>query len=411
MLKREALVGIDGRRNLALVAEADLCLFRTICTLLLSTLLVACGASSPAEQVDGGKQGYPDTGEYSIIPIQGLGEARTRALGSLIESHRLAEFVLGPWEVSPEFSRLGRQVMALDGGSSVDSVLPWPVSGAALRHQYLAGFTSSRRGNADAFLTNSVLVFPDSGHAIDTVRELVELAANEQRLSAAAPIASRPDVTTYTWKGYPDCCSPARDSILAFIARGRYLLIQEAWSPGGPVPASDLISKTIDLQSDLIDQFTPTPEDQLAKLRVDPTGLLARTIPVSAAQSSPTDRAVYGLRGTLHFERDATRSAETFRNARLRRSARAATGVYETETASGAEQIAHFFYDEASANGVRRGDVAKVPGSSCVGFGSSSAEDNFYCVAHVGHYAIDSWGEEKDAKQRLAAQYLLLTPT
>jgi hypothetical protein len=334
----------------------------------------------------------------------------------------LADYVIGPWEIEAELSR-GKHVVALDGGSSVNSALPRPISGAALRHRYVAGFLSDRANNAGAFLSNTVLVFPDSGAATAAARELSELAANDPTLSVAPPIATHPDVATHIWKGSDcGCGAPPKDSLLAFRAHRQYILVQNAASSDGIAPAADLIAKTIDLQANLIDEFTPTPANQLAALRVDPTGLLARTVPISAADSSTTVRAVYGPRGTLHFQSDPIRSGDMFHRAGLVRSAFAAAQVYETQTDRGAQEIAQDFYADASRDGVPLGGVDRLPGSSCVASGIpyggggvvgsvGGPGEAFYCVTQVGKYAIVVSGQETDAKQLLAAQYLLLKPS
>ncbi|MGE2736244.1 DUF7373 family lipoprotein [Mycolicibacterium vaccae] len=351
-----------------------------------------------------------DVGDYSTEPIHGLGAAKTRELGSLIESHRLADYVIGPWEADPQLTRHSYQV-ALDGGSSVNAVLPGRISGAALRHRYVAGFMSHRDNDVGGSLENAVVVFPDTSAAKAALQELIELTATDPELSSAVPIPGHPDVATYIQKSVNDCCRSPRsmDHLLAFSLRSRYILVQNAWFPDDPdlSTAASLVRKAIDLQGPLIDTFTPTPESQLAELLVDPTGLLARTVPVSAAGSSSTDRAVYGLRGTLHFQFDPILSKEAFRKAALVQSAFAAAQVYETRTSGGAQLIAETFYDEASHDGVPRGGVDGIPDSSCVS-SISGSDEHLYCVTYVGKYMIEVSSHESNAKQVLAAQYLLL---
>ncbi len=368
-------------------------------------MLVACSHGSTPGDPGGGSP--PDVGKYSTTPIMGLGTAKTRELGSLLESHRLADYVIGPWEVDAELVRR-YYVLALDGGSSVNAVLPWQISGAALRHHYTAGFLTSRTSSAGLGLTNSVLEFPDPGAASAAVREFIELAATEPTLSVGAPIVSHPSASAYIQKAanWRRAIAPT-DSLIAFSAHDQYVLVHTAWSPGDLAPAADLIAKTLDRQAPLVDQFTPTPEGELAKLLVDPTGLLARTVPISGAGTSPDGRAVYGIRGALHFQHDPIRSANTFNDAGLVRLAVAATSVYETQETGGALAIATDFYSEASQVGTPRGGVEGLLNSQCVS-NAGGPDENIYCVVNVEKYAIEVSGPEVDAKQLLAAQYKLL---
>jgi len=368
-------------------------------------MLVACSHDSMPE-VPGGES-VLDVGDYSTAPLQGLTTAKTRELGSLIESHRLADYVIGPWEVNAELVRPD-YVLALDGGSSVNAVLPRQISGAALRHHYVAGFLTSRTSSAGLGLTNSVLEFPDPGAATAAVQEFIEVAGTEPTLSGGAPTVSHPGVSTYIQKTTKGCCVTTQtDSVIAFSAHDQYVLVQTAWSPGDLAPAADLITKTLDRQAPLVDQFTPTPERELAELLVDPTGLLARTVPISATDSSPNRRAVYGVQGTLHFQRDPIRSANTFHDAGLVRSALAATNVYETQDTRGALAIARYFHSEASHRGIPRSAVEGLPSSLCVST-AGVPDEHLYCVASVQKYAIEVAGQEVDVKRRLAAQYQLL---
>ena len=104
-----------------------------------------------------------------------------------------------------------------------------------------------------------------------------------------------------------------------------------------------MIAKTLDLQGPLIDQFTPTDAAKLADLPIDPTGLLARTLPVMPDDASVNQRTVYEPRGALQFQTDPPRAAILFDQTGMTHQANSATAVYEARDAHGAEGIADGF--------------------------------------------------------------------
>ncbi len=202
-------------------------------------------------------------------------------------------------------------------------------------------------------------------------------------------------------------CEEPDNLLTAFSVHGPFVLIQLAASTDGLDSAASLIAKTLDLQAPLIDRFSPTHPDSLKSLPVDPTGLLARTVPVSADDYSPQQRAVYEVRGVLHFQSDPERSTTVFRDAGVIHVAIAETRVYETRDVRGAKAIAEAFYGDARLYGTPAPPAEDVPNSRCVSFTGGNSGSN-YCVATVDQYAFEAEGAPGNAQQKLTAQYALL---
>ena len=90
--------------------------------------------------------------------------------------------------------------------------------------------------------------------------------------------------------------------LTASTSHGPYVLMQVVRCPAGPDCQAQLAARTLDLQLPLIDTFTPTEPAQFATLPLDPTGLVARTLPLPEDETTSTSGAAYELRGALHFE-------------------------------------------------------------------------------------------------------------
>jgi hypothetical protein len=170
-----------------------------------------------------------------------------------------------------------------------------------------------------------------------------------------------------------------------------------------------LIAKTLDLQGPLIDQFRPTDAAKLADQPIDPTGLLARTLPVSSDNASVNQRTVYEPHGALQFQTDPPRAARVFDKAGMTHQASAATLVYETRDARGAQGIADGFFAEVSAIGKPAAAVKQMRTSRCLDL-SQGKVANFYCLATADRYTIEAQAAQLlDAQQKTAAQYAMLT--
>ncbi len=163
-----------------------------------------------------------------------------------------------------------------------------------------------------------------------------------------------------------------------------------------------LIAKAIDAQSPVIDQFTP-PGD-LSTVPLDPTGLLARTLP--AAVAGTAKNAVYATRGAEHFQSNPVASATLFKDTGTTEVAMGSTNVYQTKDEGSALMITNAFSQEISSDGTTPADtVAALPDSHCYALPQA-----FYCVAPAGRYAIEARSQQLgDVHQQLSAQYVMLT--
>jgi hypothetical protein len=353
-----------------------------------------------------------DVGNYPTKPSPLMGSAGTAELGAIVEGQRMANYVTGPWEADPSLIRsYANSAVVLKNAAALKFVLPEALAAPAARHDFVAGFYTSREDVDRKMLQNAVLRFPSPAAAAAAAQEFSAAAATEAVLIpsvAPAPIPGHPDTAAFSHT-YEQPGKNLRWTVLrAFTARGPYVLVQLAQATDSIDTAAALIAKTLDLQGPLIDQFTPTDAAKLADLPIDPTGLLARTLPVSPDDASVNQRTVYEPRAALQFETDPPRAAILFDQTGMTHQANSATAVYEARDAHGAQGIADGFFAEVSAIGKPAAAVKQMPTSRCVDL-SQGKVANFYCLATADRYIIEAQAAQLlDAQQKTAAQYAML---
>lgn len=351
-----------------------------------------------------------DVGNYPTKPVPPLGKAATRAYGAILEGQRLANYVVGPWEVDPSLitgSIMGE--MVLKNGSAAKMMLTPEMAEVPSLDSVVTGFVANREGTAKADLSNMVLVFANP--------EIASTAAKQ--FSDAAAAGDNGSRSTQTVPGHPDAVAvgqavetpgqPALWRARAVTPRGATVLIQRAVSPGGMEAAMALVTKTLDLQVPLIDKFTPTGEDQLAELPIDPTGLLARTLPLDRKKASVNQLSVYEPRGALHLANDPTASGALFDQAGVTRQAVAGTDVTETRDAAAAEQLVQGLAKLITARGgTPAAPVKQISDSQCLKVQQMNTT-GFFCLLAAGRYTVAAVASQLlDAQQKAAAQYAML---
>lgn len=349
-----------------------------------------------------------DVGNYPTTPRPPLGTAGTASAGAIIEAQRLANYVVGPWEIDPALkNRAAMGAVVIDRPDALKLVAPAELAAISAANRFINGFASPRQADVGKSLLNAVLRFADAASAAAVVSELGRRTPPEPRGDEVQRISipGHPDAlaTSYT---FVDAQTNRRwFGVRAFTSRGPYLLTQLAQSVDGLQAAATLVANTLMLQGLVIDQFPATEPIDFADIAVDPTGLLARTLPMPARDATLAQNARFGKRGALHFQNDPIRSGALFDQAVVDLAARAKTNVYRTSDYDAAVQIVEEFRSQAqSAGGDPVDGVEFMPDSRCV-----QAADGIYCVAPAGRFAIEAESRSlDDAHQQVAAQYRLL---
>jgi hypothetical protein len=166
-----------------------------------------------------------------------------------------------------------------------------------------------------------------------------------------------------------------------------------------------MVAKTIDLQGPTIDKFRATDPGEFADISLDPTGLLARTLPVPDKEATTIQNTTYEQRGALQFQSDPTRSAPLFTDTGTDLVAMAKTNVYQTKDSESAARIVDGFYTELQPTSQPAKPVNNLPDSRCL----QLKDKSFYCLGAADRYAIEtSAANLLAAQQQVAAQYAML---
>lgn len=348
-----------------------------------------------------------DVGGYPTQPRSPLGIAGTSAAGAIIEVQRLANYVVGPWEVAAELtSRYAMGAAAMTDASALSVLGPSELAAVAGRHTFINGFVTARQAEGQASLINAVLRFADPLSAAAALKELTQTVNGsgpvpEQRIV----IPGQPEAVATSSSVADPTTQRQRSVVRSITAHGPYLFANVATSTQRLVSAATLVANVIDLQRRVIDQFSPTKPAAFADIPVDPTGLLARTLPLSPQQATANQNARFGKRGSLHFQGDPSRVTALFDTTVMDLATRAKTNVYRVSDADGAARIVEEFAAQAEATGGRPVDgVPAMSASRC-----ARLRVGYYCAASADRFAFEAFSLElQDVRQQIAAQYVLL---
>ncbi|MGE2818029.1 DUF7373 family lipoprotein [Mycobacterium heidelbergense] len=366
-----------------------------------------------------------DPGNYPRAPRPALGTVPSADAGARVEAQRMADIVVGPWDVDRKLiagqSDVAPTTALPDAAALTALVFGASISAQASGHHFVVGFVSGRKtveapagqptpADKPKILDNAVLRFPTPQDAQAAVTEMA--AAN-----LALPREGNVAPTRLQIPGHPTTLANIAAvsggfEAESFTAHGMYVCFQYAGSKESADVVADMIGKTLDLQAPLIDHFQPTPLDQLAAMNADPTGLLARTVPTS--NPGVNQAAVYEPRGALHFRPDPPATQTMFDDAGIQHVAVDRTTVYEAVDATGATRavdglvridVPYLGYKSAPG-------ISGLPSARCWDRGPSDpdlAALRYLCIAAGAHYAFKATAaQELDAHQVMAAQYLML---
>lgn len=350
-----------------------------------------------------------DTGAYPTKPRPALGMAGTPQTGVIVEAQRMANYVVGPWEVDPALkARHSTGALVLDSTEALTQIGPAELAIVSGRHNFINGFVSARQAKGGRTLLNAVLRFSDPLTAAALVSDLGQTyppAPTNSESAQRVSIPGHPDALATSYTVIDPETRRQRIAVRSFTFQGPYVLAQVVQSVDGLAPAAQLVANTINIQRIIIDQFPATDPADFDEIALDPTGLLARTLPIPPDRATTVQDARFGKRGALHFQSDPVWSGALFDLTAMDLVARAKTNVYRLSDAYAALVVSDEFAAEAQATAGKPVDgVEFMPASRCV-----QHTLGVYCVAPADRYVIEAQSRSlDDAHQQVAAQYTLL---
>ncbi len=350
----------------------------------------------------------PDTGSYPTTLGPAPGRAGSDAYGRVLEGLRMADYTVVPSQVDPALTRaIPQNTNTLRNGDE----LPDPLD-ADDKQNFVVGFSTARSSATDQVLLNIVLRFTTAAAAADVATDTAALHAR------AAGTAHRATVSIPGHGGTLAFASETAEGaeLHSITPHGPYVLLQYTRSKKGVDGAIALVSKTLDLQEPLIDQFVPDEPSRFADLPTDDTGLSRRTLPLNPEDADLPARAwEYQPQAALHFQEDSARAATLFAVTGVVAVSAGKSTVYEAADPLGAERLADQLAVERHNDGYRpAAAMSGVPTARC--FDGGSADDasprNFYCAGSAGRYAYEIFSNDQvDAHRQVAAQSRLLMAT
>lgn len=377
------------------------------------------GSAAAAREVDAAQL---DSGQYPTEPLAPLGTAGTVDGGKRAEAHRMAPYVVGPWQVDPALVKGTPPVSILLSREDVAFFLGPMLAAGLYDAPTVAGFVSSRESeDGGLVLRNGAILMADAVAAAAGVAGIVSfaLALPVNRESSPAitepirevPVPGRPESRALVLV-YSDGASTVNE-VTVVTAHGPYILAQVARSPGGPEAAAALAARTLDQQIPTIDGIPPADPAQLSALPLDPTGLVARTLPLPPEEATPLSGSAYPPAGALHGEDDPPTSAKRWEEAGVDEVSLGLTTVYQARDAPAAETLLQQMADAAASRPTTQ-EAAAVPGmpaSRCARVTDASGlVPKYQCLATVDRYVLKATSRDATrTQQQLAAQYRMLT--
>ncbi|MEZ0052164.1 hypothetical protein ABIA30_003176 [Mycobacterium sp. MAA66] len=361
------------------------------------------------------------SGNFPIKPVPTLGSAGSGAQGAMIDARRMADSVVGPWEVDPTMVvPTGARAMVVPDPAALADVLPAAVAAAALPYNLIYGFTSDRQNSTQGRLMNTVLRFDNPAAAVAAAADMSAAATAEApTVNHPAPIPGHPDAraTTFTYNLDTDGNPPV--TLYSFTPHGTYVLVQLAHSETLDSAAA-LVRRTLDAQQPRIDQFVPADPANFPTLPVDPSGLLAHTMSAPTYPDPPGAKpydpkiGIYLPHAALHFQDSPIDAQAAFAAAGMSEMTFNQTIIYRTRDAASATKLVDALSDialrtEPSAHPANAVDF--LPGSRCVQSEHSAAADesNYFCFAALNELTIAVHDPDPTgARQETAAQYKML---
>lgn len=317
-----------------------------------------------------------------------------------MQAQQMADYMVGAWEVDPGLTALYGTSVITDA-ADLDEVL-LETGEVSARHGFINAFTSTRADPdpAGRRLVTMVMRFPTP--------EAAAAASSETSAALESYVKAGEQEIAFV-PGHPETQatqSPqvgGKYQVTGLTARGPFVLYQEASSPENAEAAAALVGKMLDLQIPRIDEYKPTDPAQPQSL--DPTGLVARTIP-----DPDTDNVgVYGAYGALHFAANPVATAERYTAAGVDAQANGAGAVIQAEDEAAATELARKTYDANAADQEPGPEVPGLPTAKCMRDPDPETKVRFRCVAPMGRWVVLTAGmQEANVTQQVAAQYLLL---
>ncbi|WP_280406923.1 DUF7373 family lipoprotein [Nocardia carnea] len=219
-----------------------------------------------------------------------------------LESRRMFGYLVSPYAADPDLRFLLETEMLRDGTDTLNDMTPPEFEPIAKQNFFVSGVATRRSNNS-----------PRNGK--DTVIALMRFGNDQYARTAAAEFnswteARSPGRQKIEMTGYPDTyagISADQQRGQLYAAHGPYVILAAIEAPATEaIRMGDRLRRVLELQSDALNDLTPTPLDDILDLPTDPDGMMSLPLP-----DQYQDSAAFGYHGAYpaaayaHFEYDA----------------------------------------------------------------------------------------------------------
>ncbi len=354
-----------------------------------------------------------NVGNYPTEPIH-YGTAKDKKAARYREGQRLGDFVALPFEADPTFVKgLGgmggpvvldrRDMQSLVINDTFDEIAPDLIAG------WVHTWGTDGEAATSQQMSIAVLMFPNAATAETVAGRLEHDDFTFNTDNRPVQLPKYPHSKAH-WR-------PGVTSLGSWTSHDRYVVFVKYNDLSEKADLPSMVQHTeamLDVQMPLLDQFEPTPADQLEGIQLDPDGVLALALPKSeqvVTMIGPS--STFRGRGALHALGGLT-SLEFLHKGQVSAIALAETVVMESRSATGAEELFHFL----GPNGTEMSEVETLATPPGIDNGNTEcfrrkdvqyAESSSFCILQTGRYFAQVEGSQiQDLHQKTAAQYALL---
>ncbi|MFE3057707.1 hypothetical protein [Nocardia sp. NPDC059239] len=410
---------LDMRHGYGRLRSARIGVRAAATALLAVSVLVSagCGSESHAAEEKTADLAKLDTGSYPTKP-QDPTTSDPAKRARILEAVRLGNLLPLASEIDPALTHNGSGANVFTGPNSFGGYLNIDHFGDDTPG-FVAGFATSGRPSEDVFvgytLTNAVMIFDSDSAAAAAATALARSGMTlELPNTTADPVQSSQHPTAQMiW-------APAEQRLASWYPTGKFVVFTMINEIENAVVQNDLhvapepaplavADKAIDVTTDRLKSFQPTPPDKLAELPPDPDGMLRLSLPRPAGdQTADAFTGTLDQHGTLHIVGDTAVYKALFEKTGMDGAGYGAGILVRTRDAASAET----FLDTTSTSRFKHRiePPTGLPAARCVKY--HGPDDNaapFTCYVTYGRYVATVWSQQQqDVYQRISAQYAIL---
>ncbi len=343
----------------------------------LPTAPSSSSALSAATSAESGSAGSTSAVTGQQVPAT----PQTAEQATLLESRRLAAYVVAPMVIEPTFAQVSLPTLPYKSASALSVLLGDPVPGIASDNKMVAAFSSARSGPDGAGMVLADFEFPSPAGATKTAKSMSDGVGYTTSPSKLSGFAAAIVTTTKGSTGLPIA--------QVFLPVGPVVVYGWLEGPKGASAADQTkaLTTAMTMESKLLGSFKPV-SGGLNSQPMDHDGLLAHTLPNTGENATVAD-GIYPAAGALNFDSNPTQTQKLFTQAGVDYVALGRTTVYRAKDAAGAVVVRDGFLAENKQSDPSTQAFDPGPLGSAASCAQGSSLSSYYCLVTHGRYLVE----------------------